>query len=109
MLVGRSIHDVEGAIAAESGGADFVVAGHVFDTPSKPGQPGRGIDWLGRVAAAVRIPVIGIGGIDATNLADVLTVGAHGVAVSSAILSAPSPREAARRLYEILPEHSTRS
>ena len=63
MLIGRSVHDTAGACAAADAGASYVLASHIFDTPSKDGTPGRGLGWLSELAAAVAVPVIALGGI----------------------------------------------
>jgi thiamine monophosphate synthase len=55
------------ARAAEAEGADYLVAGTIFESPSHPGQPGAGIDFLRSVCEAVSIPVIAIGGITPEN------------------------------------------
>jgi len=94
-LIGVSTHSVEEAARA---GADFVVCGPVFDTPSKrPFGPPLGLDTLRR-AAACAVPLIAVGGITATNATEVLAVGAAGVAVIRAVLAAPDPEGAARAL-----------
>ena len=49
-LLGRSVHDLDGARQADADGADFLLAGHVYETPSKAGQPGRGLAWLAELA-----------------------------------------------------------
>lgn len=95
LLIGRSVHDLDGARQAEAAGADFLLAGHVFATPSKEGQPGRGLDWLAEIAQAVRIPVIALGGITADRVADVMSAGVHGVAVGRELLTARDPEETA--------------
>ncbi len=63
-LIGSSVHDREGALAAARGGADYVLLGPVFPTPSHPGAPGLGVEGFQRIAARVPIPVIAIGGVD---------------------------------------------
>jgi thiamine-phosphate diphosphorylase len=63
-LVGRSVHSTEAAREAEAQGADYVVFGPVFSSASHPGQPPRGLAALQEVAAAVRVPVLAIGGVD---------------------------------------------
>jgi thiamine-phosphate pyrophosphorylase len=99
-LIGQSTHALE---EARVSGADFVVFGPVFDTPSKRvhGAP-QGIAALGRVVAAVHVPVLAIGGIDATNVASVRAAGAHGIAVIRAILGAADPATATRTLLAAL-------
>jgi thiamine-phosphate pyrophosphorylase len=79
-LVGRSVHSVEGARRAEAEGADYVVFGSVFASASHPGQSVAGLAELERVAAAVRIPVLAIGGVDADRVAACLAAGAAGFA-----------------------------
>lgn len=79
-VVGRSVHSVAAARDAAWQGADYVVFGPVFSTPSHPGQPGAGLDALHDVAAAVRIPVIAIGGVDASRERACREAGAAGIA-----------------------------
>jgi thiamine-phosphate pyrophosphorylase len=90
---------VEQARAAGAGGADFVVFGPVFDTPSKRafGAP-VGLDALAQVTHAVTLPVVAIGGLTASRVASILQAGAHGVAVVAAILEAHDPCAAAAAL-----------
>jgi thiamine-phosphate diphosphorylase len=90
-LIGRSIHDLEGARQAEQAGADYLFAGHVYETGSKPDQPGRGLTWLSEVCKAVTIPVIAIGGITIGKVPEVMEQGAHGIAVGREILDACDP------------------
>jgi thiamine-phosphate pyrophosphorylase len=98
-LVGRSIHgDAEAEIAVRDG-ADYVVAGPVHSTPSKPGHPGSGIDFLRAMVERVApIPVFAIGGIRVSNVAEAIRAGARGVAVCGAIVEASDPRRATEAL-----------
>ena len=66
--IGTSIHSVDDAVFAESHGADYITAGHIFTTDCKKGLPGRGIDWLKSICNAVSIPVYAIGGISDANV-----------------------------------------
>ena len=92
------MHSLQGAVAAEQAGADYIIFGPVYTTSSHPGaQPAR-TQALREVAQAVSIPVLAIGGITAENAAAVLQAGAAGAAVISAILGAPNPKEAAAEL-----------
>ncbi len=93
-LVGRSTHAPAEAVAVLRGGADYVVLGPIFATPSKSvyGAP-LGIEALAAVARAA--PVLAIGGITPERAAAVRDTGAHGVAVIRAILDAPDPSAAA--------------
>lgn len=98
-LLGRSVADADAAWRAEAEGADYVGIGPVYATGSKAdaGEP-VGISRVRPVCDAVRIPVVGIGGIDAGNSAAVRAAGAAGVAVIRAVLGAADPARAARDL-----------
>lgn len=102
MIIGRSIHDVGGAKRAAEDGASFLIAGHIYDTPSKEGEPGRGLDWLAEIVESVDVPVIAIGGITLDSLAEVLTTGAHGVAFGRELLTADDPMVVAERAMRII-------
>lgn len=99
-LIGRSIHDMEGAQAATGDGADYLIAGHIFETPSKAGMPPRGLSWLAEICAAIPIPVIAIGGITPDRIPAIVEAGAHGVAIGRALLEADQPAEEAARMYQ---------
>jgi len=74
-----SIHSVEEARRAEALGAQFLIAGHIFATGSKPGVPPRGLGFLREVCGSVGIPVFAIGGITAGNAQQCLDAGAAGI------------------------------
>src|SRR6266403_1297719 len=100
---GASVHSVEDAVEAEAKGADWVVFGPVYDTPSKrPYGVPQGLDALAKVAARVRLPLIAIGGVTPARVAEVRGSGAFGVAAIAAILGAPSPADAVRRFLDAL-------
>ena len=98
LLLGRSVHSVSGAMEAKSQGADLLTLGTIFPTASHPGVRTGGSELVGEVAAAVSIPFLGIGGIDASNAGRVIKEGAAGVAVISAISTAQDPALAATEL-----------
>jgi thiamine-phosphate diphosphorylase len=75
--LGVSTHYIEEALAAEQARADYIVFGPVFDTP---GKTPVGLEALRRIVAAVRIPVLGIGGITTENSESVMATGAAGIA-----------------------------
>jgi thiamine-phosphate pyrophosphorylase len=79
-LIGRSVHSLEAAEQAEAAGAQYLVFGPVFPTASHPGRQAAGLAALGAVAAAVRIPVLAIGGIDRARAQACLEAGASGFA-----------------------------
>jgi thiamine-phosphate pyrophosphorylase len=98
-LIGRSAHNMAEARQAAADGADYLFAGPVFDTPSKAGLvPVLGLDALRAIRRDVAIPVIGLGGIDASNAAKVLATGVDGIAVIRAILAADDPSLATAQL-----------
>lgn len=95
LLVGRSAASVEEALDAEWEGASYVGAGPVWETPSKPdADPAIGLDGLRAICAAVAIPVVAIGGIDASSAAACVRAGAEGVAVIRAAADAGAVRRA---------------
>ena len=95
--IGRSVHGVEESLAALDEGADFLVLGSLFETPSHPDAPPLGLATLERVAA-LGLPVIAIGGITAESAARVRDAGAWGVAAVRALWSAADPYAAAMSL-----------
>ena len=79
-LVGRSVHSVDAAQQAERDGADFVIFGPVWESSSHPGSSPAGIAALERVAHAVKIPVLAIGGVTRERIAECHAAGAAGYA-----------------------------
>jgi thiamine-phosphate pyrophosphorylase len=97
-LVAVSCHSGDDVARALAGGADFATFGPVYDTPSKRGfGPPVGLERL-REAAALGLPLVGLGGIDPGNARAVALAGAVGVAAIRAWLEAADPGEAAGRL-----------
>ena len=87
LLLGRSAATLAQAVAAD---ADYLGVGPIWETPSKAdADPAIGLDGLREIAAAVDVPVVAIGGVDASNAADCIRAGAAGVAV---IRAATDPR-----------------
>jgi len=86
-ILGASCHSVEDALEAKALGCTYITAGHVFETDCKKGLPGRGLEFLRNVCAAVDIPVYGIGGIDADNIALVRDAGAAGACLMSSLMT----------------------
>ena len=101
-LVGRSVHSAEAACRAEAAGADYLVAGPIFETRSHPGVEPAGLALVEEIARAVRVPVLAIGGVTAGRVEEVVRAGASGVAVISAVLAQPDPRAAAEALRRAL-------
>lgn len=107
--IGVSAHTVEEVLQAQTNGADFVVLGPVYETPSKRpfGDP-IGLRPLEEAGRRSTIPIFAIGGITAERVSEVRGHGASGVAVVSAILASENIDRATRRLLRVLPDGSTR-
>lgn len=101
MVIGISVESYEEAVQAEQEGADYIGISPVFATATKSdlGAP-LGLEGVRRIRDSVAIPLVGIGGIDAENAAKVVAAGVDGIAVVSAIVSAPCPETAARELKQ---------
>ena len=100
-LLGISVHSVEEGLSAESQGADYIVLGPIYETPSKQmfGPP-LGIHTLEKACTLVRIPIIGIGGVTAARAREMRRAGAFGAAVITAILGAEDVASATRELLD---------
>ena len=101
-VLGRSVHSVEGAIQAGRESAEFVIAGTIYKSASKPDVKPVGTGLISEIHQAGNVPVLAIGGITAKNIGDVVKAGAAGVAVISAIAAASDPRAAAEELSKAL-------
>ena len=85
-IIGHSSHSVDEAVEAAKDGADYVAFGAIFQTRTKgPGHPVQGVEKLKSLVQAVDKPVVAIGGIDRTNIRDVLKTGVSSVAMISAL------------------------
>ena len=99
MIIGVSVSTVEEALKAEADGADYLGIGPLFATTTKAdASAATGLGVLRTIREAVRIPLVGIGGITSGNAGDVIRAGADGVAVVSAIIASLDPGAAARAL-----------
>ncbi|HSE81425.1 MAG TPA: thiamine phosphate synthase [Gaiellaceae bacterium] len=99
--VGLSTHSAEELERAE---ADYVGVGPVFSTPTKEGRPAVGLEYVRHAASHARVPWFAIGGIDETNVANVVAAGARRIAVVRAIGEAEDPERAAATLRTALGE-----
>ncbi len=98
-ILGVSAVSAPEALRAQADGADYIGASPIFATPTKTdAPPAVGVEGLRRLAGAVRIPVVGIGGMNAANAAAIIAAGAAGVAVVSAIVAAEDVTAAARAI-----------
>ena len=78
-LIGQSVHSIGDAMT-RAPGADYLLFGNVFETGSKPGKPGAGLDELRQVVGATAVPVLAIGGVTADRVPDIVATGAAGYA-----------------------------
>ena len=105
MIIGVSAESIEDAITAEKGGADYLGVSPIYATPTKTDTaPALGLEGLREIRKAVRLPLVGIGGLNRANAAGVIRNGADGVAVVSAIVAADDPEAAARQLKRVIRE-----
>ncbi|MXW65420.1 MAG: thiamine phosphate synthase [Gemmatimonadales bacterium] len=109
LAIGASVHDAEGALRAAREGADYLVLGTIYATPSHPGVEGSGpaaVSAVRRRLAAHRLavhrpsarrppPILAIGGVNADRVEEVTEAGAHGIVVGRAVWSAADPERAA--------------
>jgi thiamine-phosphate pyrophosphorylase len=102
-LIGVSLHTVTEAEAIDPEVVDYAVAGPAFETASKPGYgPEIGRKGLAEIARAARVPVLAIGGLNATRAAEVLAAGPAGIAVMGGVMRAVDPGREVRALLAIV-------
>jgi thiamine-phosphate pyrophosphorylase len=102
MILGVSTHSIEQARRAQADGADYVAVGAMFATRTKPDFELVGPALVRAVRGEIRVPLVGIGGISADNVAEVIRAGADGVAVISAVCAAADPAAASRRFLDAI-------
>ena len=102
-LIGISTHSLADVREANRDGADYVVFGPIFDTPSKRqfGSP-VGLEQLAEVCRLSAIPVFAIGGVTGVSVPDVLRAGSHGIAVIGSILDREDAAAATRAMTAAL-------
>lgn len=102
LKIGLSTHSPEQAVRALAAGADYIAIGPVYATATKPGVKPVTLEYVRWAASHVNIPWFAIGGINLTNLDDVLAAGAKRICVVSAILNAPDVALACRQFKDRL-------
>jgi len=103
MIIGISAESIEDAVEAEKGGADYLGVSPIYATPTKTDTAAPlGLEGLRAIRKAVRLPLVGIGGLNRENAAAVIENGGNGVAVVSAIVAADDPAAAAAEIKRII-------
>ena len=102
LLLGRSVHDLEGGKLAENEGCDLLVAGTIFPTASHPDQRPKGLELIANLSSEITIPFIGIGGVKPHNARSLVNCGATGVAVMTAITEAQDPESESTKLRNMM-------
>jgi len=103
MIIGISAESLEDAVEAEKGGADYLGVSPIYATPTKTDTaPALGLAGLRTIREAVRLPLVGIGGLNRDNSAAVIENGGDGVAVVSAIVAADDPAAAAGHIKQAI-------
>jgi thiamine-phosphate pyrophosphorylase len=103
-LLGRSVHSLEAALTAQREGAEFIVAGTVYESASHPGEKPAGLTLVTDITKDTALPTIAIGGITVAKVEDLVKAGAAGIAVISAIAGAEDPKAAVEELSKALRE-----
>jgi len=102
IVVGKSTHSIEQAVAAEREGADYIGFGPIFSTPTKPDYSPIGLAQIHEVHERVSIPIFCIGGIKSENLTQAIAAGAKRVVIVSGLLQAHNIAEYARACKKLL-------
>ncbi|MGB8683751.1 MAG: thiamine phosphate synthase [Candidatus Binatus sp.] len=101
MMIGISTHNVEQARAAEGGGADYIGFGPMYPGGLRNNAAGMGLDHLRAIRAAVKIPIVAIGGITEARVPETLAAGADAVAIITDVLNAPDIAAKVRAILAI--------
>jgi thiamine-phosphate pyrophosphorylase len=101
MMIGISTHNVEQARAAENGGADYIGFGPMYPGGLRNNAAGLGLDKLRAIRAAVKIPIVAIGGITEARIPETLAAGADAVAIITDVLNAPDIAAKVRSILAI--------
>lgn len=100
-IIGLSVENREDVAEARNFDLDYLAASPVFSTPTKTDTaPGWGLEGLAYIRAHSHVPLVAIGGINEDNAGEIIRAGADGLAMVSALCSAPDPAGAARRLRD---------
>lgn len=106
LLIGKSTHSIEQALAAQEEKPDYLGVGPVFATPTKPDYKPAGLEFVRQASEKISLPFVAIGGIDSNNIEQVLKAGASRIAVVRAVFSGKDPYESARNLRDKIEKFS---
>ncbi len=102
-IIGLSVESLQDALDANQTDVDYIGISPVFSTATKTDTaPELGLEGVRKIMSISKHPSVGIGGINITNAADILSSGANGIAVVSAIMSAKDPQQATIELKNII-------
>ncbi|RPI14798.1 MAG: thiamine phosphate synthase [Ignavibacteriae bacterium] len=102
-IIGATANSPEDAKNAVKAGADYIGFGHIFQTYSKKkATPPVGISGLQEIVNNIKIPVLAIGGIDLSNLDEVINTGVHGIAVIGCVVKSSNPEKTVKELRSYL-------
>lgn len=97
-LIGVSTHNLKEAMKAQRDGADYIAVGNIFETESKPGKKGIGVEKLRGISKKLKVPIVAIGGINSNTIQKIKDVGVDRVAVIRAIVAAENISKAVKLL-----------
>ncbi|AAK78475.1 thiamine-phosphate pyrophosphorylase [Clostridium acetobutylicum] len=107
-IIGVSAHSIEEALEAERNGATYLGVGAIYNTSTKGDAQAVSLEELKNIKNSVKIPVVGIGGINEENANKVIETGVDGISVISGILSAQKIKDKARVMFDIVKKNSTK-
>jgi thiamine-phosphate pyrophosphorylase len=103
LLLGKSAHSLDSALQARIDGADLLIVGPIFETRSHPGVSPKGTALMHSVTEHINdIPILGIGGVNNSNIWKVVESGGHGAGLIRGVLEKNDPRSAAKLLRSSL-------
>ena len=102
LLIGKSTHSLLQALQTSQEDIDYIGVGPIFATPTKPAYPAIGYDIIHEIKKNIRVPFVTIGGIDTSNLEEVLKAGASRIAIVRAIFDTGDVYESTKRIKETI-------
>ncbi len=104
-IIGVSAHNVEEALQSVAAGADYLGCGAVFGTATKKDASTLGLENLRKIRCAIKLPIVGIGGVNAENYSQILKTGADGAAIISGILGTNNIKATTEKFTKIYKQH----